>query len=209
MELRDRGKAIDKVLALPLTGSAFLPRPTVTNDMEESAALVTMKHLCGLLNLPHLPFRVEGIDVSHISGKEATGVVTVFENGMPKPEEYRRFRIKFSPTRDDCRMISEVVGRRYRRLVDGEMPRPDLVLIDGGMGQVASARRKLKELGLDDIEVIGIAKKFERVYRPGSKDPLIIPATASILNFLKLVRDEAHRFAQRYHHLLRKKGIFS
>lgn len=209
IEFRDRLKAIDKVLEAQAV-SRFFPLPLIGSvPLSSDAALINMKHLWELLNLAHPPFRVEGIDVSHISGKEATGVVTVFENGMPKSEEYRRFRIKFSPTRDDCRMISEVVGRRYRRVVDGEIPCPDLILVDGGKGQVAGARRKLKELGLDDIEVIGIAKKFEKIYRPGNKTPLTIPATAPVLNFLKLVRDEAHRFAQRYHHLLRKKRIFS
>jgi excinuclease ABC subunit C len=159
-------------------------------------------------HLPSAPHRVEGIDTSHIHGDEAVGVVTVFENGIPKPEEYRRFRIKFSSTTDDCAMISEVVERRYRRLLDREIIRPDLILVDGGKGQVMACNKKLKELGLGDIPVLGIAKRFEHVYTPGSSVPVTIPKTSPFQNFLKLVRDEAHRFSQRYHHLLRKKKIF-
>lgn len=190
-ELRDRLRAIDKVLKV---GEIYY----------------TMKKLKALLNLPALPYRVEGIDVSHISGNEATGVITVFENGIPKPDGYRRFRIKFSPTKDDCAMISEIVDRRYRRLLEKEIIKPDLILVDGGKGQVGSAVKKLEELGLNDIPVAGIAKRFERIYIPQSKTAIAIgPAQkGTVLNFLKSVRDEAHRFAQKYHHLLRKKKIF-
>ncbi len=167
-----------------------------------------MKELRELLVLPAMPYRVEGIDISHIRGTLATGVITVFENGMPRYEEYRRFRIKFSPTMDDCSMIAEIVKRRYCRILEREIVRPDLVLVDGGKGQVMSANNKLTELGLGDIPVIGIAKRFEHIYLPGKKDPLIIPLNSPVLNFFKNVRDEAHRFAQKYHHLLRKKKVF-
>jgi len=177
-------------------------------EYPEKAIGQTIKKLKGLLNLPTLPYHVEGIDTSHISGKEATGVITVFENGIPKPSEYRRFRIKFSSSRDDCAMIAEIVERRYRRLLEREIIKPDLILVDGGKGQVGSAIKKLKELGLGDIPVAGIAKRFERIYTPHSKTPIAIPSKGPVLNFLKNVRDEAHRFAQKYHHLLRTKKVF-
>ena len=190
-ELRDRLTAIESVL-----------------KVEE--IYHTMKKLKALLNLPALPYRVEGIDISHISGAEATGVITVFENGIPKPGEYRRFRIKFCGTRDDCAMIGEIVERRYRRLLKKEIIKPDLILVDGGKGQVGSAVKKLKELGLPNIPVAGIAKRFEHIYIPRSKTPVAIgPAQKGpVLNFLKSIRDEAHRFAQKYHHLLRTKRVF-
>ena len=190
-ELRDRLTAIESVL-----------------KVEE--IYHTMKKLKALLNLPALPYRVEGIDISHISGAEATGVITVFENGIPKPGEYRRFRIKFPSTQDDCAMIGEIVERRYRRLLKKEIIKPDLILVDGGKGQVGSAVKKLKELGLPNIPVAGIAKRFEHIYIPRSPTPVAIgPAQKGpVLNFLKSVRDEAHRFAQKYHHLLRTKRVF-
>lgn len=182
-----------------------LEEESLKSPQETSQAI---KELRELLNLPTLPHLVEGIDIAHIHGSEATGVVIVFEDGKAVPGRYRRFRIKMSPTKDDCAMISEIVGRRYSRVLRGEIQNPDLLLVDGGRGQVMSAARKLKELGLDRIPVVGIAKKFEHIYTAESGRAVAMPCEGAVLNLFKNVRDEAHRFAQRYHHLLHRKKIF-
>lgn len=200
-----------RLLELGLKNAQLKLGEEVLKSYPEGELDPAMKKLGEALGLSAPPYRVEGIDISHLRGGEAAGVVTVFENGQPKPDEFRQFRIKFSPTQDDTAMIAEIVERRYGRLLERQIIRPDLILVDGGQGQVRSCCKKLKELGLD-IAVVGLAKRFEHIWasgpRPGSKRPLVLPSTGPVLNFLKMVRDEAHRFAQRYHHILRRQKIF-
>jgi excinuclease ABC subunit C len=162
-----------------------------------------LQHAIGLKALPE---RIEAFDISNISGQEATGSMVSFWHGRPDKENYRRFRIKTVRGIDDYRMLAEVVTRRYRRLRDEGSLLPDLVLIDGGKGHLAVAVRQLAELGVV-VPVISIAKEQEQVFTPFSPEPLSVGADSPAVTLLRRVRDEAHRFAVAYHHVLHRKKI--
>jgi len=159
------------------------------------------------LNLPQIPVRIEGLDISNIYGKQPTGSVVVFEEGKPKKSEYRKFKIKTVKGIDDFAMLSEVVSRRYKRLLEEKKSLPQLILVDGGKGQVNSCFKVLKQLNLTNISLIGLAKEFEEVYTPYSSFPLDIFQNSEALKLLQQVRDEAHRFAHSYHRKRRQKKL--
>ena len=163
------------------------------------------------LGLATLPTRVVGVDISNTQGAQAVGSLVVFENAVSKKSEYRRFKIKANAGPDDFAMISEVIQRFGTRVCNGEIPPPDLILIDGGRGQLSSAQASLTKLGLDEIEVIGLAKargeKFERVFMGGQSDAIPLDPHSIATHLLQRVRDEAHRFAITYHRKLRGKGM--
>ena len=159
------------------------------------------------LNLKEEPLRMEGFDISNIQGKVATGSVVVFREGRAEKDEYRRFEIKTVKGVDDFAMLSEVISRRYRRLIKEKLPLPQLILVDGGKGQVSSCVKVLKELNLQHIPLIGLAKGLEQVYLPYQSLPLNIPEDSAALKLLQEIRDEAHRFAQSYHIRRRRKRI--
>jgi len=170
----------------------------------------TLRSLKKDLGLENYPRRIEAIDISNLKGKQPVGSVIVFEDGKPKKSEYRRYKIKTVERIDDYAMISEVVRRRYGRLMEEGKRIPDLILIDGGKGQVSVAKKELDSLGLDNVPVIGLAKKLEEIYFPSLKDPLVLSKASISLILLRRIRDEAHRFAISYHRLRRKKeGIRS
>jgi excinuclease ABC subunit C len=156
-------------------------------------ALVLLKEKLGL---PDVPRHIEGFDISNISGTDAVGSQVVFRNGAPSKADYRHYNIKTVEGIDDFSMMAEVVGRRYGK---GEN-RPDLILIDGGEGQVNAAQRVLDEAGLD-IPLVGLAKRFEHIVFPAGREQkvLILPGTSPALKLLMQVRDEAHRFAVTSH----------
>lgn len=160
------------------------------------------------LNLPVAPLRIEGYDISNIRGNLAVGSMTVFEKGIPKPAHYRRFRIKTVADIDDYSMIQEVLRRRFHKYLDKEdkwTEVPDLILIDGGKGHLNSALQAMKELGLDSIPVVSLAKENEDVFIPSKSEPVDILKTSAALHLLQRVRDESHRFALSYHQKLRSK----
>ena len=157
------------------------------------------------LVLPVLPNRIEAIDISNTAGQDAVGSLVVFENGRPKKSEYRKFRIRTVDGIDDYGMMAEVVERRYKRLVQGNEDLPDLILVDGGKGQLSTALSVLKKMELSNQSVIGLAKRLEEVYIPGIPDPQNIPKSSPSLHLLQRIRDEAHRFAVQYHRSLRQK----
>jgi excinuclease ABC subunit C len=160
------------------------------------------------LGLPRVPHRIEGFDISNISGTLAVASMVSFENGKPNKAAYRRFRIKtVTDGPDDFRMMAEAVGRRYSRLLREGASLPDLILIDGGKGQLNAARRRLWGMGLEDVPILGLAKKNEEVFVPDRKDPILIERSSSALRLLQQLRDEAHRFALTYHRDLRRKRI--
>lgn len=169
-----------------------------------------LEDLKNRLGLSRLPLRIEGFDISNLSGKQAVGSMVSFYNGKADKNNYRRFRIKSFAGIDDYKMLAEVVRRRYSRLIKEKKLLPDLVLIDGGKGHLLTCARQIKELGLD-LALASIAKKKENIYvsRVGRNgcDYRNFPKDASALNLIRRVRDEAHRFAIRYHHLLRQKEI--
>jgi len=168
---------------------------------EESLVLLQKE-----LGLPYTPAKIEGVDISHTGGRQHTGSIVTFLNGMPYTPGYRRFRIKGNTNGGDADMIHEVVSRRISGLIRDEEDLPDIMLVDGGRDQVQAAFSVFREYGFSgDVYALGIAKKNESLYIPGRKDPLSLPKTSPALKLLRYVRDEAHRFARLYHTLLRKK----
>jgi len=150
---------------------------------------------------------IEGIDVASISGAEAVGSLVKFIDGRPFKSGYRRFKIKTVKSIDDYAMIAEVVKRRYKYALAGEELWPDLVLIDGGLGHLHAAEQAFKQMNAPIPKIASIAKREDDVFLQGSSKPLKLPKTSPALKLLQYVRDEAHRFAQHYHHILRSKKM--
>ncbi|KPK98244.1 MAG: hypothetical protein AMJ95_05270 [Omnitrophica WOR_2 bacterium SM23_72] len=165
-----------------------------------------LKDLKRLLHLRKLPERIEAFDISNIRGQEATGSMVSFYRGIPDKNNYRKFRIKSVQGNDDYQMLAEVVRRRYQRLKEENLPLPDLILIDGGKGHLSLARSELEELKLE-IPLVSIAKEEENIYVPERSLPIKSTQDTAGLNLVRRVRDEAHRFAISYHHVLRRKKI--
>jgi excinuclease ABC subunit C len=163
------------------------------------------EELGSMLGLDGPPETIEAFDVSNIMGKEAAGSMVSFFKGRPRKGGYRKFRIGTVDGVDDYSMMREIVRRRYGRLVAEKGRPPDLIVIDGGKGHLAAAAGELEKLGLGGTPVIGIAKEFERIYRKGSQEPLVLPRDSKALHLLERIRDEAHRFAIKYHKGLRSK----
>ncbi|MEI8012261.1 MAG: excinuclease ABC subunit UvrC [Candidatus Omnitrophota bacterium] len=158
-------------------------------------------------HLPRLPERLECIDISTTMGQEAVGSLVSFLNGKPDKSRYRRFRIKAVEGMDDFKMVAEVVRRRYGRLKREGAAYPDLIIIDGGKGQLSAASDELKKLDVQ-IPLISLAKREEEVFVPGKRDPVILAKDSLALRLLQRTRDEAHRFAVAYHRQLRGKKVF-
>lgn len=161
------------------------------------------------LRMKDLPRRIECFDISHIQGTDTVASMVVFQDGKPRKSEYRKYRIESvsgeTGQPDDFLSMREVVFRRYRRLTEERKAFPDLIIIDGGKGQLSSAVKVLTDLGIRNIKIIGLAKKLEEIYFPGESDPYTIPKTSSGLKLLQRIRDEAHRFAVTFHQDLREK----
>ena len=172
---------------------------TITSGLQE-----LKDRLC----LPRIPLRIEGYDISDIRGTLAVGSMVVLEKGLPKPSLYRRFRVKMVARADDYAMIQEILRRRFKRGIAGEgswAVMPDLILIDGGKGHLATALEARQELGVDSIPMASQAKENEDVFIPGKPAPVDIPKDSPALHILQRARDEAHRFAISYHQKLRSK----
>lgn len=172
------------------------------HQQEVKGALLDLKNY---LKIPKLPRRIEGFDISNISGKMAVGSMVVFEDGAPKKNSYRRFKVNTTGP-DDYAMMREVLTRRYGRMKVENEPGPDLVLVDGGKGQLNIALEVFKSLEID-LPVIGLAKEFEHVFIPHFPSPIILPQNSEALHLLQRVRDEAHRFAVTYHRKLRSQNL--
>lgn len=157
------------------------------------------------LDLKVVPRLMVCFDISHTQGSEVVGSAVVFENGEPRKAGYRHMRIQGDWGNDDYRSMAEVVGRYFLRRVESEEPLPDLVVIDGGKGQLGAAVAALEELELGDVAVAALAKKDEEVFRPGRKEPVRLDRRNRGLHLLQRIRDEAHRFAVRYNRKLRSK----
>lgn len=174
------------------------------------------------LGLKRTPLRIESFDISNISGTSVVASMVVFEDGLAKKSEYRRFIIDTTQASDDTRAMHQVITRRMKRLLNdravdesdvaaigGKLSKfsypPQLIVVDGGSPQVAAAQRALDELGITDIALCGLAKRLEEVWRPGESDPLILPRTSEGMYLLQRIRDEAHRFAITFHRSRRSK----
>lgn len=158
------------------------------------------------LELPATPYRIEGYDISNLQSTYAVASRVCFQDGSPLKSGYRRYRIRQVEGPDDFAMIGEVIRRRVRRLREEGEAHPDLILIDGGKGQVGRALEMLEEAGYGSIAVLGLAKREELVVFPGARDPIRLPRSSAALRLLQRVRDEAHRFAVTYHRSLRTRG---
>jgi excinuclease ABC subunit C len=161
------------------------------------------------LRLPAPPRRIECFDISNIQGTDTVASMVVFVDAKSRKSEYRKFKIRSVAGPDDFASMREVVDRRYTRLVEEAGVMPDLIMVDGGKGQLSSAVQVLQRLGLNSIPIIGLAKRLEEVFVPDASEPLTIPRTSSSLRLLQQVRDEAHRFAITYHRKLRTQRILN
>jgi excinuclease ABC subunit C len=188
------------------------------------------------LGLPEAPLRIECFDISNLQGTEVVGSMVVFEDGLARKGEYRRFVVRGVEGQNDVASMHEVITRRFRRMLDerAESPEiggidpdadgpalidpdtgrprkfayvPGLVVVDGGPPQVAAAQRALDELGIDDVPVCGLAKRLEEVWLPSQEDPVVLPRTSEGLYLLQRIRDEAHRFAITHHRGRRSKSM--
>ncbi|MCA1981965.1 excinuclease ABC subunit UvrC [Nocardioides nematodiphilus] len=223
-------------IKVPQRGDKKTLQETVATNAKQALALHKTKRASDLttrnraleeirdaLDMEEAPLRIECYDISHLQGTEIVASMVVFEDGLARKSEYRRFIIKGQDGSDDVKAMHEVITRRFRRLLDeqatsvadpegGPMlvdpetgrPRkfayaPGLVVVDGGAPQVAAAVRALDELGIDDIPVVGLAKRLEEVWVPGEEDPVILPRSSEGLYLLQRLRDEAHRFAITHH----------
>jgi excinuclease ABC subunit C len=157
------------------------------------------------LRLKVLPRKIECFDISNLQGTDSVASMVSFIDGKPKKSLYRKFIIKTVDGPDDFSSMREVIERRYKKLMEEKEPLPDLIMVDGGKGQLSSAVSVLKELGLNEFNIIGLAKRLEEVFFPGHSEPESIPKTSSGLKLLQQVRDEAHRFAITFHRNRRSK----
>ena len=219
-------------IAVPLRGAKRALQETVTRSASEDLARHRLRRasdhnarskalteLQSALELHEAPLRIECFDMSHLQGTDYVGSMVVLEDGLPKRSDYRRFKVKTVRGNDDYAAMEEVLTRRLTALKVaekqpvGERPkrfayRPNLLVVDGGKGQLHVAERVVRELGLDDeIELAALAKQFEEVYRPGSPDPVRLRRGSDALYLLQRVRDEAHRFAITFHRERRGKRM--
>ncbi len=173
------------------------------NDYNEVGAYIQEK--LGLKNFPHT---IECYDISHIQGTNTVASRVFFENGMPKKSQYRRYKLRTIKKGevDDFKSMREVLSRRFKRIVNGDETAPDLIIIDGGKGQLSSVYEIMKEFNLN-IDLVSLAKREEEVFKPNISEPVIFPIKSSALHLFQRVRDEAHRFAVTYHKKLRSKNM--
>lgn len=170
---------------------------------EKSALAGPLEQLQAALQLAHAPRRIEAFDCSNLFGTFAVGSMVVFSDGKPLKAHYRRFRIGTVHGIDDVQMMREVIRRRYSGTLTMQLPRPDLILIDGGRGQLSAAVEELAALSLT-IPALGLAKRFEHIFLPDSEEPIVLLPTSPVLHLVQHVRDEAHRFAVGFHRRIRR-----
>ena len=218
-EMRDEMQAASKSLdferaAILRDEISMLERLDERGDLDTHAQpevfyIDPKKGLAGLrkvLDLAETPRIIEGVDIAHLGGDETVASLVQFIDGLPFKPGYRRYRIQNVKGVDDFRSIYEVVSRRFRRLSDAGDTFPDILLIDGGKGQLSSAMAAFRDQEVTPPTVISLAKRDEEIFRPGNPQPLRLSRNAYALRLLQYVRDESHRFAQHYHHILRSKS---
>ncbi|HHW03826.1 MAG TPA: excinuclease ABC subunit UvrC [Thermoanaerobacterales bacterium] len=187
---------------------AFLDQRESMEDREKMKSRKAMEELMTYLQLENTPNRIEAFDISNTQGKESVASMVVFEEGNPKKQDYRMFKIKTVEGPNDFESIKEAVFRRFKRALEGDekfKDLPDLLLIDGGKGQLKYAREALRELKFEHIPTIGLAKEFEHIFVEGRDDPIVLPKDSEALHLVQRIRDEAHRFAITLHRKLRSK----
>ena len=182
-----------------------LRKMLILGESEDEIVNEGVKELKEALGLSQAPMHIEGFDIANIQGTDPTGSCVVFMNGEPTNKRYRMFKIRVKETPDDYAMMKEVVYRRYYGVLERGHTLPDLILIDGGKGQLNVATDALKELGLEYVPVAAVAKREERIFTRNNLDGVILDDDSDGLRLIQYIRDEAHRFAQKYHHKLREK----
>ena len=213
-KVRDRIKSIEAILKgqeinlrrKSKNNSYLLKKVEEVEEDEIEKGQKAVIDLKDKLNLKKLPERIEAFDISNIQGKLSVGSLVVFEKGRPKKKDYRRFRITKVKGIDDYAMLQEVTERRYKRLLFEGKRLPDLVLVDGGRGQLSAVEKILKNMNLE-LPIISIAKKEEEIFKPEFHKPIILPSNSESLFLLQRIRDEAHRFAVTYHRKIRSKEL--
>jgi excinuclease ABC subunit C len=180
-----------------------LAEKNMESALDENATLVDLQ---SALNLPSLPRIVECFDVSNLGKEHVVSGMTRFTDAKPDKSNYRKFKIKSFTGQDDLAAINEVVTRRYKRLTEEKAQLPDLIVIDGGPGQVAAAQSALKLLGLQ-IPLIGLAKEHEEIYLPGERKPLRLNKNSQMMLLLRQIRDATHDFSLGYNHKRRQMKI--
>lgn len=193
----------DKNSKVVLDNAKIKKMASIYDDFNEIGSYLAEK-----LQLKNFPHRMECYDISHIQGTNTVASMVVFENGVKKSSEYRKFKLKSTEGKpDDFLSMKEVLTRRLSRLGEPKWEKPDLMIIDGGKGQLSSVMQIIEELGVKDIDVVSLAKKHEEVFLPKQSEPVILPRNSSALFLFQRIRDEAHRFAITYHRKLRSKSM--
>ncbi len=183
-------------------------RQELDKRLRRQGDVPALEELARLLGLPRIPLRIEGFDIAHIAGKHTVASLVSFLNGVPDKGQYKRYRIRTLEEGqiDDFASMREVIARRYTRVKNEKLPLPDLIVIDGGKGQVGAARDILTALDID-VPLVGIAKREEELFQPGRSEPVVLPEGNPALRVVQYVRDEAHRFATTYRAGLQKRDI--
>jgi len=195
-----------KLVRLSKSNAQFLLEELKIQKMKRADFVPhSVKALQRDLRLDRLPRKIECFDISNIQGSDSVASMVVFVDGKPKKSEYRKFKIKSVEGPDDFASMREVIERRYSRVIEEGRAFPDLIMVDGGKGQLSSAVEVLNRFGIRDQPIIGLAKRLEEVFVPGKSEPELLPKTSSGLRLLQQTRDEAHRFAVTYHRSVRSK----
>ena len=198
-----RGSKRELVQLAADNAAEYIRQRNERDAVKHGKSTAAMEELAQRLSLARLPKRIECFDISHIQGAETVASMVVFTGGEPDKAEYRRFKLRtVEGSPDDFASMQEVTLRRYREAAE---PLPDLIVIDGGKGQLSSALEVIRGVGLSEIPVIGLAKEFEHIFRENISEPLILPRHSEALRLMQQIRDEAHRFAVTYHRKLRAK----
>lgn len=205
LQFEEAARVRDTIRAVWRVSRQRLVTPAFSEDID--AAWLSLVRLQAVLGLKTLPWRIDGFDISHLSGKEMIGVSVVFEQGAANPSLYRKFNIRDLDGIDDFRAIHQTVERRYKHALSGEEPLPQLILIDGGAVQLDFARQALEELGLETIPIVALAKREEALYLPDKSEPLFLEEGDPGRELLRRVRDEAHRFAISAHRIKRDRRL--
>lgn len=193
----------DKNARVVLDNAKLKKMSKIRDDFNEIGSYLAEK-----LHLQNFPHRIECYDISHIQGTNTVASMITFINGQSKKSEYKKFKIRTTEGKpDDFLSMKEVLTRRLKHLGDKNWDKPDLMIIDGGKGQLSSVMQIIEELGITGIDVVSLAKKHEEVFLPKKSDPVILPQNSSALFLFQRIRDEAHRFAITYHRTLRSKSM--
>jgi excinuclease ABC subunit C len=211
LRIPQRGERRELMALATRNATETLAREQARWLADQGKTLAALEELAEALGLSGPPLRIECYDISNFQGSESVGSMVVFEDGKPRSGEYRRFRIKTVTGPNDFASHQEVLRRRFRTVRIGEegseearrWSMPDLVIVDGGKGQVSAAKETLDQLGLHDLPLAGLAKEREELFLPDRSDPIVLPPTSPALYLVQRLRDEAHRFAITYHRSLR------